>query len=145
MSPSDVVHRDASSGVTSPWRDVTRLLSVLDGAGLGLWSWDVWRGAVSWSHGTAKLFGLEERLAEISYDHFLILVASEDRTHVEAAMQSIAEGRKVRINLRHRVHWPDGTERWLELDGELQDTHEPKVAVGIVRDITEQRLKREHW
>lgn len=141
MSASDVVPRDASQGVTSPWRDVTRLLSVLDGAGLGLWSWDVQRGAVSWSHGTAKLFGLEERLAEISYDHFLILVASEDRTHVEAVMQSMAEGHGVRLKLRHRVHWPDGTERWLELDGELQDTHEPKVVVGIVRDITDQQAQ----
>lgn len=141
MSVSDVVHRDASQGVTSPWRDVSRLLSVLDGAGLGLWSWDVQRGAVSWSHGTAKLFGLAERRVEISYRDYLALVATEDRPNVETAMQALTDGDGSRVELRHRVHWPDGTEHWIELDGELQNVHEPRVFVGIIRDITDQQTQ----
>ena len=142
MSPPDITHDDeASEDAASPWQDVARLLSVLDGAGLGLWSWDVQRATMQWSHGTGRLFGLTEAPADISQREYLALVAFEDRSHVESAMRALGETNGARLYIRHRVRWPDASEHWLELDGQLQEDCDTRVLVGIVRDITEQHAQ----
>jgi diguanylate cyclase (GGDEF)-like protein/PAS domain S-box-containing protein len=139
MSPPDITHDDeASEDAASPWQDVARLLSVLDGAGLGLWSWDVQRATMQWSHRTGRLFGLTEAPADISQREYLALVTFEDRSHVESAMRALGEANGARLYVRHRVRWPDASEHWLELDGQLQEGCDTRVLVGIVRDITEQ-------
>lgn len=142
MSPPDITHDDeASEDAASPWQDVARLLSVLDGAGLGLWSWDVQRATMQWSHRTGRLFGLTEAPADISQREYLALVAFEDRSHVESAMRALGETNGARLYIRHRVRWPDASEHWLELDGQLQEDCDTRVLVGIVRDITEQHAQ----
>lgn len=142
MSPPDVTYDDeVSKGPAKPWLDAACLLSTLGGAGLGLWSWDRQRATVQWSHGTGTLFGLTETLAEISESDYLALVAPEDRPHVEMAVRALFEGDGSRLTIRHRVRWPDASEHWLELDGQLQEDCESQVLVGIVRDITAQHAQ----
>jgi len=141
MSPPDVIPDDASKGAAKPWQDAARLLSVLDAAGLGIWSWDARRKTVQWALGTGRLFGLKEAPSEMTQSDYLVLVAAEDRPHVEAAMDSLVEGNGSRLNIRHRVHWPDASERWLELDGQLQDSNGTRLFVGLIRDITDQHAQ----
>lgn len=139
MSPPDVTHEDEAS--TPHWHDAARLLSVLDGAGFGLWSWDVRRATMQWSEGSGRLFGLTETLVDISQSDYLALVASEDRAQIETAMRTLAEGSASRLDIRHRVRWPDASEHWLELKGQLQRDRGPSVLVGTVRDITDQHAQ----
>ncbi|WP_417776858.1 EAL domain-containing protein [Stutzerimonas xanthomarina] len=143
MLPPDAKPEPAPSAAPpKPWQDVARLLSVLDGAGLGLWSWDVRRGTLHWSLGTWKLFGRSSPLAELSADQYLNLVAAEDRPHIEAAACSVLAGTKTRFSFRHRVYWPDASVRWLEIDGQRQVSDDgTTILVGAIRDITNQHAQ----
>ena len=133
--PRDAIPAESAT----PWHEVTGLLSVLDGAGVGVWSWDLPRGVVHWSLGTGKLFGLSTPLVEIAQDHYLALVAAEDRSRIEAAVRAILAGGEPRFSFRHRVRWSNSSVRWLEIDGQQHNTGTAQqVLVGIVRDITDQ-------
>ncbi|WP_019342791.1 EAL domain-containing protein [Stutzerimonas stutzeri] len=143
MLPHDAKPEPApSAALPKPWQDVARLLSVLDGAGLGLWSWDVQRGTMHWSLGTWKLFGLSSPLAELSPDQYLNLVVAEDRPHIDAAASSVLAGTETRFSVRHRVYWPDARVRWLEIDGQRQVNDDgATILVGVIRDITDQHTQ----
>lgn len=122
-----------------PWREVSALLSVLDGAGLGVWSWDLQAGTVQWSNGTAQLFGLAYATNEVTHADYLAMVTEEDRSAVEQALQDTLESKGTRFRLRHRVRWPDASVHWLEIDGQRHgDGESPLRLVGIARDVTEQ-------
>ena len=142
MLPPDAKPESSPSAAPKPWQDVARLLSVLDGAGLGLWSWDVQRGSMHWSLGTGKLFGLDSPLVELSLDQYLDLIAAEDRPHIEAAACSVLAGSETRFSFRHRVCWPDASVRWLEIDGQRQISDDGNtILVGVIRDITDQHTQ----
>ncbi|HAB62758.1 MAG TPA: histidine kinase, partial [Pseudomonas sp.] len=142
MLPPDATSDASPSGAPQPWQDVARLLSMLDGAGLGLWSWDVQRDAMHWSLGTGKLFGLSAPLVELSPARYLELVAPEDRPHVETAICSMLTGAESRFSFRHRVCWPDASVRWLEIDGQRQVNENGETTlVGVIRDITDRHIQ----
>ena len=142
MLPPDAKPESSPSAAPKPWQDVARLLSVLDGAGLGLWSWDVQRGTMHWSLGTGKLFGLDTPLVELSPDQYLDLIVAEDRPHIEAAACSVLAGSETRFSFRHRVCWPDASVRWLEIDGQRQISDDGNtILVGVIRDITDQHTQ----
>ncbi|WP_413043923.1 EAL domain-containing protein [Pseudomonas sp. YJ42] len=142
MLPPEPLQNATAHEAENPWQDASRLLSVLDGAGVGVWSWDLSCGIVHWSIGTGLLFGLTEPLVEISLDYYLTLIAAEDRPHVDAIVRSVLKGGESRFSFRHRVRWPDASVRWLEIDGQRQDSGTPpSMIVGIIRDITDQHLQ----
>nr|WP_241508999.1 GGDEF domain-containing phosphodiesterase [Stutzerimonas zhaodongensis] len=115
---------------------------MLDGAGLGLWSWNVQRGAMHWSLGTGKLFGLSAPLLELSPDRYLELIVPEDRPHIQTAVCSMLTGAESRFSFRHRVCWPDASVRWLEIDGQRQVNEDGQtVLVGVIRDITDRHIQ----
>lgn len=142
MFPPEPPQNATAHEAERPWQDASRLLSVLDGAGVGVWSLDLSRGIVQWSIGTGRLFGLTEPLVEISLDYYLALIAAEDRSHVEATVRTALKGGESRFSFRHRVRWPDASVHWLEIDGQRQDSGtQPSMMVGIIRDITDQHLQ----
>ncbi|MGE6662305.1 EAL domain-containing protein [Pseudomonas sp. NPDC077408] len=142
MLPPDNTANASPSGAPQPWQDVARLLSMLDGAGLGLWSWNVQRGAMHWSLGTGKLFGLSAPLVELSPDRYLELIVPEDRPHIQTAVCSMLTGAESRFSFRHRVCWPDASVRWLEIDGQRQVNEDGEtVLVGVIRDITDRHIQ----
>jgi diguanylate cyclase (GGDEF)-like protein/PAS domain S-box-containing protein len=142
MLPPEPRHNASANEAATPWQDAARLLSVLDDAGLGVWSWDLQRGIVHWSLGTGRLFGLTEPLVEITENFYLSLIAAEDRPLIEAIVRSAFKGRESRLRFRHRVRWPDSSERWLEIEGQQQNSGtKPSMWVGIIRDITDQHVQ----
>ncbi len=142
MLPPESVNDVGASEAAKPWRDATRLLSMLSDAGFGIWSWDLQRGVMHGSTGTGRLLGLDESLAEISLEHYLALVVEDDRADVEAIARSVRAGNDTRLRIRHRVRLPDASVRWLEIEGLPQAAEtEPAVLVGTVRDITEQHIQ----
>jgi len=142
MRPPESLTGVSASEAAGPWRDATRLLSVLDAAGLGVWSWDLQHGIVYWSLGTERLFGLTEPLTQITQDEYLNLIAAEDRLHLTTVARSVLTGDRSRFSVRHRVRWPDSSVHWLEIDGQLQESGAGcSTLVGIVRDITTQHTQ----
>ena len=129
-------------GTNGPLQDAARLIAVLKGAGVGVWSWNLDTRTVQWSEGTQRLFGLrpEQRIpADIDY---LQLVMDEDRTAVREQFRSAFDDETTHFTVRHRVRWPDSSIRWLELSGERQTSEtDQAILVGVVRDITEQQCQ----
>lgn len=129
----------ADSTEAMPWQDVSHLLSVLGGAGLGVWCWDLQRGTVHWSGGTAGLFGLTQAVSEVSQADYLAMVAEEDRPAVEQYLRDNLKREKIRFSFRHRVRWPDASMHWLEIEGQQHGAPQsPSRLVGIARDVTDQ-------
>lgn len=127
-------------GTNEALQDAARLIAVLNGAGVGVWSWNLSTRTVQWSEGTQQLFGLsgDQRIpADLEY---LDLVLEEDLTSVREQFRSAFNSDVSHFTVQHRVRWPDASIHWLEVSGQRQasDTGQPTL-VGLVRDITEQQ------
>ena len=125
-------------------RDVAHLIDTLNGANLGIWSWDPQSGSVEWSEGCQRLFGLGSEQPLSSISQYPDLVAAADRSMVRERFRAILREQSEEFVIRHRVLWPDSSQRWLELRGQWQTsaTGQP-VLVGVVRDISEETLMRQ--
>ena len=108
----------AAPGANEALPDAARLMAVLEGAGLGVWSWNL-ADTEQWSTGTSKLFGFvaEQMPAGTRY---LQRVVEEDRTPVEAQFRSVISDKTTSFTVRHRVRWPDSSIHWIELIGQRQ-------------------------
>ena len=122
------------------WQDAPRLLAALTGAHLGVWYWDVETGKVSWSRGAQALFGLDPRHPLQQQVDYIELIPQEDRALVRQLFQQVLNGETVAEAMRHRIRWPDGSLRWLEISGYPQlDANGRKQIFGVIRDITHQQ------
>lgn len=129
-----------SSGVL---RDAAHLLGALNGASVGVWSWDPHTG-VQCSEGAQRLLGFSSEQPFPAGTEYPELVATADRTMVRERFRTILREQSSDFVIRHRVLWPDASQRWLELCGQWQTnaTGQP-ILVGVVRDISEETLVRQ--
>lgn len=142
MLPTDPVRGHTSDEEAMPWQDAARLLSVLEGAELGVWSWDLRLGVVHLSRSAGGLLGLEKPFSEISQADYLKLVADDDRHRIEIFLHAALKGEEPRFSFRHRVCKADSSVRWLEIDGQPQTgSTDSSMLVGIVRDVTYQHTQ----
>lgn len=65
MLPPEPRHNASANEAATPWQDAARLLSVLDDAGLGVWSWDLQRGIVHWSSAPAGFSDLRNHSSKL--------------------------------------------------------------------------------
>jgi PAS domain S-box-containing protein len=109
-------------------------------AHLGVWSWNVGGGAVTWAPEIFRILGLPPDTPP-SLDVFLTKVHPDDLPLVEAGLvQPLREGRS--CSVAHRIITGEGAERvvsvraqpWPALNGH------PARLVGTVQDITELTL-----
>ncbi|WP_244537541.1 PAS domain S-box protein [Methylobacterium sp. yr596] len=117
-----------------------RLRLALDGAGTGIYDYDLVTGALTWDARTRALFGLSAD-DSVSYEGaFLTGVHPDDRERADRAVQA-AIGAREGFELEYRVlgrH--DGVERVLAARGNtVYRDGRPIRFVGTVRDITEAR------
>lgn len=119
-----------------------RLRLAVEGAGLGMWSFDLATNVVTFNERLAQLFGLRE---EVSYDETMERVHPEDRPAVDQAVGNALDPAHDldEYSVEHRIVHPDGAWCWVQARGRAYFTEEgtrvPERIVGVAIDVTSQR------
>lgn len=122
-------------------RSQASLIRAQEVAGIGNWDWDIQTNALWWSDQIYRIFGIEPREFEATYQAFLDRVHPEDRHLVEEAVSSALGGERYSID--HRVvRAGDGTTRIVHELGEVvfSEDGRPLRMIGTVQDVTEARV-----
>lgn len=118
-----------------------RLRLALQAGRIGMWDWNMVTGQIAWSIEHEKLWGMAPGTFKGTYEEFDARLHPEDRNGLSRAVtQAIAERRN--YCHEYRVVWPDGSVHWIAGQGKplFNDADNPVRMIGVVRDITEQRL-----
>ena len=109
-------------------------------ARMGSWRRDLRSGRMTWSDGTCELFGIAPAAFEGTLDHLRRLVLPEDQPAFDRAC-ALQAGEEA----GYRIRRPDGAVRWMESRADIEYNAAGTAAarVGIVVDVTEQRLARQ--
>ncbi|WP_432694996.1 diguanylate cyclase domain-containing protein [Marinobacterium sp. YM272] len=108
-------------------------------AGVGTWEWDPEEDKLSWSQSVYRMFGLDPRQFEASYDAYLNVVHPDDRVRVDLSVTSSIENREP-YEIEYRI-LRDGEVRHLLERNYLHQDNEGVVRHmwGSIIDITETR------
>ncbi|GJD55592.1 PAS domain S-box protein [Methylobacterium dankookense] len=135
---TDIAERQAAQADLQEAEDRLRL--ALEGAGTGIYDYDLLTGALTWDARTRALFGLSAD-DPVSYEGaFLPGVHPDDRERADRAVQA-AIGSSEGFDIEYRVvDRHDGVERVLAARGNtVFRDGVPVRFVGTVRDVTEAR------
>ncbi len=116
----------------------------LEASGMGLWVWDLEKGIVHRSDEVFRMVGCEPGAFSSDPDAWLTYVHPEDVPALkEAFVKAQADGTD--YHNQYRVHWPDGSVRWLESQGKCQHDGDGKLVriVGVMADITQRKQTEE--
>jgi len=121
-----------------------RMRFVLKSANVGIWDLDYKTGVLEWSEVLERQYGLQPGSFPGTFEAFLECIHPEDRA---ASLKTFRDHETSGgdFMLPHRTLWPDGTIRYMNGAGHFQlDSHGlPDRAVGILLDVTEQRVSDE--
>lgn len=110
---------------------------------MGSWEWDPATNKVAWSDELYRIYGLQPRSVEITFDTFLSRVHEDDRERIQHEVGRAME-RGGRFAYRERIRRPDGSVRHLDTIGEVLRSDDGKVIglIGTCRDVTEETRAR---
>lgn len=110
-------------------------------ARIGYWERDLVSDVLTLSDEVHELVGVDPSAAPLSYADYLRAVPEEEVESVdERFREAIVRGG--RFNLEHSLQRPDGTMRYLAIDGRVlhDEAGRPTRLVGAAQDVTERRL-----
>jgi PAS domain S-box-containing protein len=111
---------------------------------IGSWEWDVATNGVTWSDELYRIYGLEPRSVEITFESFLARVHPDDRERTMRSVRAALESGGA-FAYPERIIRPDGTLRELETRGEALRDPSGRVTglLGTCRDVTAERKREE--
>ena len=111
-------------------------------SGIGHWGLIPSTGEVTGSDELSRIFGFSQN--ETTLDEFIDIVHPDDRSMNLACIQRGAEHGES-WNIKHRIVFPDGAEKWVHAIGEAVTDKNGNVIqlIGTVQDITEQKNRSE--
>ncbi|MFA5963196.1 MAG: PAS domain-containing protein [Sphingomonas sp.] len=127
-------------GLMTERGSIERLRMALDASGrIGTWEWDFVTDALTGDERTARLLGLDVRLAAEGAPAatFLVHIHPDDYGPVsDKFAAAIASGAPLETECRLRL--PDGEERWISLQGRCRADADgrPALFAGVTVDIT---------
>jgi two-component system, cell cycle sensor histidine kinase and response regulator CckA len=138
----DLIERDRQAQVRT---NSERLCSALAVAQMGTWDWDVGTDELQASEHIAQLLRLPIDSCPQTGMAYLDLVHPHDRALVRAACaQALADPHRD-YRVTHRMGWPDGSMRWLEVQGRVfrDSAGRPLRMAGTVLDVTARQQAEE--
>ncbi len=114
-----------------------RLSLALESSGLGIWTWDLPSGRVTWSDPCYRIHGLRPDEFDGTGDAFFALVHPEDRERVGASVRQAISERTPYIS-EFRIVRPNGEVAWVSNRGQASYAADgqPLCVVGTIGDIT---------
>lgn len=111
---------------------------------IGSWEWDAGTNVVTWSDELYRIYGLEPRSREITFEFFVSRVHPDNRERIQKEVRRALE-HGGRFAYPERIVRPDGSIRVLDTLGEAARDAEGKPVglIGTCRDVTEERLREE--
>ena len=109
-------------------------------AQVGSWEWDVASGLVTWSDELYRMYGVDPRSFQPSFETFVGCLHPEDRAAVIAEIAAAVEQRRG-YAIEHRIRRPDGSVRAMSARAEVMLGDELQVVrvYGTSQDVTEAR------
>ena len=120
-------------------RSEERLRFALDAASMGTWDWDLATNAVQWSENLARIHGLPDGTFDGTFASYEREIHPDDRGRVLASVQrALNEG--VPHDVEYRLVAPDGTVRWCEGKGRVEDQDgRPARMSGVCMMVTRRK------
>jgi PAS domain S-box-containing protein len=124
-------------------RNEERLKLAQASAGSGIWDWDMRSGKLEWSDELFRLFGLDPRKDEPTFDRWRSLVHPDDRAVAEERIEAAIRERAA-LDSEYRLVLPSGEVRWINALGRTTyDGGEPQRMSGICLDVTARKSAEE--
>jgi len=114
-------------------------LELIEGHGVGTWTWDLNRAEVRWSGGMSRILGVDHATTKQTLEVYEQLLHPDDRPELRnprAATSGALADRE------YRVLRPNGEMRWVRSFGTLVHSRDgrPDRLVGVAFDMTDSRL-----
>jgi len=119
-----------------------RLDLAVEGAGLGIWDWDMQTDAVTFNDQWAEMLGLSPDDIDPHLDTWESRVHPDDMERVEAELNAHVAGDAPLYDCEHRMRTADGGWMWIRDAGkvvERNEAGEPVRAVGIHLDVSDRK------
>ncbi|MGC2075845.1 MAG: PAS domain-containing protein [Xanthobacteraceae bacterium] len=106
----------------------------------GCWARNTTSGEVFWSEEEWRIFGLDPKETELTYQVFLNVIHPDDRPSVEAISASAARSGKP-YDIPYRIVFNDGSIKHLHMVGNpvFHESGEVKEYIGVTVDVTDRK------
>ncbi|MFW6018321.1 MAG: PAS domain-containing protein, partial [Halapricum sp.] len=121
-----------------------RLTLAVDGAGLGIWDWDMVTDEVEFNDQWAEMLGYSPDELDPHIDAWKRRVHPDDIETVQTALEEHVRDETALYDTEHRMRTAAGDWKWIRDIGrivERDDDGEPLRAVGIHLDVDEQKAR----
>jgi PAS domain S-box-containing protein len=115
-------------------------------AQVGVYTYDINKGAMLISEGYAAIYGLPEGTTETSYIEWRARVHPEDLGRTEALRAQAFADRRKEDNAEYRIVLRTGEVRWIERRGSISygEDERPERAVGAIIDVTDRKRAEQY-
>lgn len=126
-------------------RSEERYELAMQGAGVGLWDWDISAGKVYYSPRWKALFGYKEDEIGDSVEDWVRLLHPEERDRICEFQEDFLAGTEQRITAEYRLRHKDGAYRWIEAHAVVvrDESGKARRLVGSHGDITARKRAEE--
>ncbi len=90
-----------------------RLSLATDSGGIGIWEWDIAKDSLCWDHWMYRIYGIQPRDGEESYELWTRYLHPDDRESAERQMQDAVDGIRPFNNV-FRIQWDDRSVHYIQ-------------------------------
>jgi PAS domain S-box-containing protein len=114
-----------------------RLAMALRASDAGIWHWEITTGHIEWSEELFRLFELDPRKTEASFDAWRSVIHPDDSETAAAQIEQALET-KTTLNSEYRIVRPDKQIAWINAlgEGQYDEQGRPIRMTGICLNIT---------